>query len=187
PSQVQHSEQQIPPHVIVCIKKRVHFSTETISSAVLLPHRERVLKGEICPDSQAPRIAVFRTATADDALFAGFTCQVSSAVLRLDKRLVRRERREAWIGHENSYHLQHARTLKDELQETNLASAPFELTESHHVDARDDVLNGTRLLPELDGEGLTSGFITFFTLHKIRLISQRLGKHLRKVGCLHGE
>ena len=121
------------------------------------------MEREICTLLKLPELASFRTVTPKEKRLAGFARHVLTASPQFGRRLVFREGREAWISHHNHRGLQHPRVLKEVLEEADLAWCPFELTEAHDLDARGNVFDGARLLPELGCE-VTSGFITFFTL-----------------------
>ena len=131
-----------------------------------LRDRKGVMEGEIRTHLKVPELASFWIVTPEETLFAGFACHDLATLPQFGERLFLREWGAAWIGHRNHCGLQRMRVLKEVLEEAELTWRPFELMETHHLDARGDVFDGARLLPEL-GREVTSGFITFFTLQKL--------------------
>jgi hypothetical protein len=59
-------------------------------------------------------------------------------------------RRETFTGHHNHHLLQHPRSLRDELEESNLTFQPLELIEKHLLHRLHNTFNGTSLLQELE-------------------------------------
>ena len=69
-------------------------------------------------------------------------------------------RGETFPGHHNHHLLQHPTSLRNELEESNLASRPLELVEEHLLHALHNAFDGTALLPEL-GTDLASGLFRY--------------------------
>ena len=124
------------------------------------------MERKIGPVFQAPHLTTCRAGAPKDN-HVGLTCHDPRAAFHFGIRLLRRERRESWVGHGNGRGLQRPRAPEEELEEADLAGVPRELTETHHGDARDEVFFGGRLFPELECEVVASGFSASFTLQKM--------------------